>query len=288
MTICVARRTTELRAFAAPYDWSAVAPVLAAEYRRVLARQSGRGRTLGSRSGTLRKTRKLLRLLRSRNYRVALRHGVAATIEHETVPFEHDHRSVIDVGAHQGQFSLFASVRFPRAALWAIEPLPEPRARLERVLARHPALTVIPVAASHTRGSAPFHVSHATDSSSLLESTDANIQAFPGTEEAHVIEVRTAPLDELLDPTDLVRPCLLKIDVQGGELDVLLGAERTLRHVDEALIECSFVELYRGQALAGHVVSQMSEHGFHLAGAHAVARDAGGRRLQADLLFRRR
>ena len=276
------------RAFAASYDWSVVSPVLADEYRRIVSRQSSGGRVRGTGADLLRKARKLVALLRKPGYRAALRHRVAATIEHESVPFEHDFRTVIDVGAHQGQFSLFASVRFPRAALWAIEPLPGPRARLERVLGGRRGLTVIATAASRTRGTAAFHVSRASDSSSLLEITEANTQAFPGTEEAHVIEVQTAPLDELLEEDTLVRPCLLKIDVQGGELDVLAGAGGILRHVDEALVECSFVELYRGQALADDVISHMSQCGFDLAGMHGVTRDVSGRRLQADLLFRRR
>ncbi len=102
-----------------------------------------------------------------------------------------------------------------------------------------------------------------------------------------MIEVWTAPLDELLDGVTLPRPCLLKIDVQGGELDVLAGAEGTLPSVDEALIECSFLELYRGQALAGDVVSHMRDRGFALAGIHSLVRDTAGRRLQADFFFRR-
>lgn len=274
-------------AFAASYDWSRISPALAAEYRQILSARSGGGRARSLRSERRRKARKLLRLLRTPSYRAALRHGVAATIEHEAVPFGHDFRSVVDVGAHQGQFSIFASTRFPRAELWAIEPLPGPRARLVRVLGGRSGLTVIPAAASRSRGRAAFHVAEASDSSSLLEMTSANREAFAHAEEESVIEVCTAPLDELLDGAALARPCLLKVDVQGGELDVLAGAERTLLGVDEALVECSFVELYRGQALAADVVSHMRDHGFALSGIHSLVRDAGGRRLQADFLFRR-
>jgi len=281
------RCATAARTFAASYDWSRISPGLADEYRRILSSRSSDGPARTLRSEQLRKARKLLRLLGTPSYRGALRHGVAAAIEHEAVPFRHDFRSVVDVGAHQGQFSIFASVRFPRATLCAIEPLAEPRARLERVLEGKPGLTVIPAAASRFRGNAVFHVAQASDSSSLLEMTSANRRAFRHGDEDRVVEVWTAPLDELLDGVVLARPCLLKVDVQGGELDVLVGAESTLLRVDEALVECSFVELYRGQALAGEVVSHMCDQGFALSGIHSLVRDAGGRRLQADLLFRR-
>ena len=83
------------------------------------------------------------------------------------------------------------------------------------------------------------------------------------------------------------RPCLLKVDVQGLELDVLRGAARTLESVDEALIECSFVELYEGQPLADEIVLQMLEAGLRLAGVHEVVYSADGTAVQADFLFRR-
>jgi FkbM family methyltransferase len=275
------------RTFAASYDWSRIAPALAEDYRQVLSSATTDGAAPSPLTERLRKARKLIRLLRTTSYRAALRHGVAATIEHERVPFGHEFRSVIDVGAHQGQFAVFASTRFPRAALWAIEPLPEPRARLERVFKGRSGLTVIAAAASRLRGNAAFHVAQASDSSSLLEMTPANRRAFGHADGGGVIEVWTAPLDELLDGVVLARPCLLKIDVQGTELDVLAGAEITLLSVDEALIECSFLELYRGQALADDVVSHMRSRGFVVSGIHSLVRDTAGRRLQADFLFRR-
>ena len=83
------------------------------------------------------------------------------------------------------------------------------------------------------------------------------------------------------------RPCLLKIDVQGYELNVLRGGTKTLHEVDVALIECSFVELYEGQALAGQVISFMAEAGFRLAGVHHMAYSFDGSSIQADFLFRR-
>jgi hypothetical protein len=52
-------------------------------------------------------------------------------------------------------------------------------------------------------------------------------------------------------------------------------------------VECSFVELYRGQALANEVIAAFLHRGLRLHGVYSVVRDAAGRCLQADLLFRR-
>jgi len=100
--------------------------------------------------------------------------------------------------------------------------------------------------------------------------------------------VRTAPLDELVAPERRLRPCLLKIDVQGVELDVINGASSVLEAVDSVLVECSFVELYRGQALGGEIVDALHGRGFLLTALCSPVADRSGTVLQADLLFERR
>jgi hypothetical protein len=55
---------------------------------------------------------------------------------------------------------------------------------------------------------------------------------------------------------------LLKIDVQGSELQVLQGRRPALDLIDEVYCECSFVELYEGQALADEVICHLRDRGF--------------------------
>jgi FkbM family methyltransferase len=237
--------------------------------------------------GRLRRGRKLVRLLREKPYRAALRLRVAAAIEHEKVPFRHDFASIIDVGAHYGQFALLARRRYPTATLYCIEPLPEACSRLRRVLARDSNAMVIDVAAADRASEADFYVSRSSDSSSLLPITRKYTTAFPGTNGVAVTRVRTVPLDDLIERGSLRRPTLLKIDVQGSELAVLRGAERLLFCIDEVFVECFFVELYEGQPLIDDVINHLYGRGLRLAGIYSVVRDDEGRCLQADLLFAR-
>ena len=227
-------------------------------------------------------------VLREPAYRGALRHGVAAAVEHDSVPFGREFRTVVDVGAGRGQFALVARRRFPQAGLVCVEPLASSRSRLERAVGLRGGVDVHPVAASATDGEAEFVVSAAADSSSLLPATRLQTETFPGTGEAARITVRTARLDSLLDVPQLAGPVLLKIDVQGSELDVLRGAPGLLEAVDEVLVECSFAELYRGQALAGDVEGHLHARGFSLVAVCSPVTDRGGVVLQADLLFARR
>lgn len=100
--------------------------------------------------------------------------------------------------------------------------------------------------------------------------------------------VPTARLDESLTGSKFDGPVLLKTDVQGGELGVLRGGEALLASIDDVYVECSFVELYEGQALAGQVVGYLEDHGFAVTGEFGMRHDRRGHCLQADVLFVRR
>jgi FkbM family methyltransferase len=235
----------------------------------------------------LTRARKLLRVLREPQYRRAVRHGVAASIEYEGIPFRGDYRTVIDVGANRGQFALFAARRFPAATLICFEPLPKARARLMRVVDGHSKLRVFDLALSDQDGTAEFHVSKADDSSSLLPIGRRQREAFPGTDEQTTIEVTVRRLDDVLEPADLTAPVLLKIDVQGAELGTLRGAEGLFDSIDAILVEASFVELYAGQALVGDVWSYLQMQGFSCHGIWSATYGRRGECLQGDFLFSR-
>ena len=239
-----------------------------------------------ARKGRFRKLRKLVVLLKRPAWRRAVRNGVAAAVEHRDVPFDHDFATVVDVGAHHGQFALLARELFPRARIFCVEPLPDAVHRLRAAVGNDDQVTVLATAVAAVAGRRQLHVSRKTDSSSLLPILKPYVDAFPGTEEAKILDVDVKTLDSVLSER-IRRPCLLKVDAQGGELEVLQGAEAILEEVDVAYVECSFVEFYRGQALADEVIRAFLSHGFRLDGVYSVVHDTQRRCLQADLLFRR-
>jgi FkbM family methyltransferase len=240
-------------------------------------------------SELLRKGRKLARLARTPGYRRALRRGVAAAVEHEQLPYRSDLRTIVDVGAHRGQFATFARTRFPAAYVICLEPLPGPRQALTAVLNGDQRVRVYDVAASdRTEERVEMHVSRADDSSSLQPIGARQVAAFPGTEEAGSTWVSTTRLDELLERSDLEPPALLKIDVQGHEYEALEGAAGLLPAFAQVAVEVSFAELYEKQKLAGDVTAFLHEAGFTLAGVFNLSRARSGACLQADFLFEHR
>ena len=229
------------------------------------------------------RARKLTRILANGSYRTALRQGVAAGAEHERVPLSDGHRTVLDVGAASGQFSLMATKRWPGARVVCFEPLERPRTKLIEVLGDR--VEVHATALGEQAGEETMNVATADDSSSLRPIGERQKELF-GTETAKSETVKISRMDDLVG--EIERPCLLKIDVQGFELEVLKGAQETLAKVDEAYIECSFEELYSGQALASEIVCELQKHGLSLAGVFNVVSGPGRAQVQGDFLFRRR
>ena len=228
---------------------------------------------------------KALRLLPVARFRRAMFHAVGAAIEHGVLLRRLQSRGilrVIDIGANVGQFTLCAREYLPDADVIAFEPLASAARRFRAVHGDDRRVRLVEAAVGPDAGSQSLHVSKAADSSSLLPIGAGQRALFPGTDESHLETVRVVRLEDEMTDSGVPTPTLVKIDVQGFELEVLRGCESRLDRIDLVYVECSFIELYEGQALAGEVVAWLGERGFRLAGIGSVSADR-----QADLLFER-
>lgn len=189
----------------------------------------------------------------------------------------------LDVGASDGSWARELRRDGFGGRIVSFEPLAESFAELERAA----DWEVHNVALGDRAGTARLHVAANRQSSSLLPIGRRHLAAAPDAPAVGDQEVEVARLDDL----DVVRPgerAYLKLDVQGAELEVLRGAERTLAAVRVVEAELSAVELYDGQALLGEVVEHLRGAGFDLVGLEPSFRDrATGDLLQVNGWFRR-
>lgn len=235
----------------------------------------------------MRKAGKLSVLLRHALWRRAiLRQGVAAAIEHRAFLTGHAFDVIVDVGANRGQFSLAARGWQPQAHIIAFEPLPRAAQVYRAVFDGHRDVTLHPAAIALSRGESPMQLSGREDLSSLLGISPLQSEYFPGTQAAGTTNVRTAPLADFVSADDLCGTAVLKIDVQGFELEVLKASLPLLPLFRHVYVEASFVPLYQGQALAHEVIRFLQDQGFVLKGFYNPYFAPGsGNAIQADLLF---
>ena len=235
------------------------------------------------------KARKLAAILAVPRWRRAwLRYRVAAGMEHAAVLRNLGMIStVVDVGANRGQFALVVRHCFPDARIISFEPLRGPAETFTRVFANDPRIRLQVAALGACSGEAIIHVSARDDSSSLLPITEAQNALFPGTAETATQTIRVGRLAEFVESENIASPALLKLDVQGYELEALKGCEALLSRFAWVYCECSFIELYTGQALADEVIAWLWERSFKLCGVYNMIYDRTGRAVQADFLFAR-
>lgn len=235
----------------------------------------------------MKKIAKLFSIVAARNplWFKALCNGVGAGGEHVDVLRNLNCRAVVDIGANRGQFALAARHCFPEAKIISFEPLGGPAKLFERVLGKDPDVRLHRIAIGPEKSDAIIHISGRDDSSSLLPISNIQERLFPGTGEVRTEKIKVGRLADFISANDITAPALLKLDVQGYELDVLTGCQDLLDRFAYVYVECSFVELYEGQALADEVIAWLRERGFRFQGVYNVSYDPKGLAVQGDFLL---
>jgi FkbM family methyltransferase len=157
---------------------------------------------------------------------------------------------VLDVGANTGQYANELRRLGYEGKLISFEPLSEPFRQLQRYSGETRNHECWQLALGRSDGEAEVNVSENIVSSSLSEVRDESVRACPSSRRVGSETVQVSRLDSLrariLSPTDRVH---LKIDTQGTEADVLLGATETLDQTVSVEIELSLTPLYNNQLL---------------------------------------
>ena len=233
----------------------------------------------------IRKLKKTLYLLPIKIYRDAIFHGVAAAIEHEEMLSNNSYKTIIDIGANKGQFSLAARKNYPESKIFAFDPLNNSAKIFKKIFSKDKNTNFFNYAIGPSFGKKLIHISKKDDSSSLLSIGKLQSELFPGTEESKTSLINISPLGDLITRQDIKKPALLKLDVQGFEYEALLGCKSLLDAFDAIYCECSYVELYEKQKLANDVINLLRSCEFELVESFNTSYDSLGNKIQSDLFF---
>ena len=195
---------------------------------------------------------------------------------------------VFDVGAHEGWFLHSWKDWSPRAEIHAFEPAIEAFEKSRELYGGDPSIHFNNVGVGRERGTLALNIMDASRvSNSFLApvaETWREIDYETGTISRRRVDV--IPLDDYVREQGIESVYLLKIDVQGFELQVLEGAVETLKKTDYVFVEAAIRPLYEGAPRFTHVHQFLDAHGFHLIAMRAWHR--GNLTLvETDMLFRR-
>jgi FkbM family methyltransferase len=183
----------------------------------------------------------------------------------------------VDGGAAEGFWAEELKKIYPDAQVLCVEPREDAQAELRRHAAALGGVSVAQTLVGASEGTIEFYES--SHQSSIFK--DAS-----GAEWGKKVTAPITTLDSLITRMGLPDPDLIKLDLQGAELDCLRGAPRCLAHAEAVMLELSFIEIQRGMPLIGEVVTFMGERGFRLYDVTALwHRPLDGALAQGDFLF---
>lgn len=145
----------------------------------------------------------------------------------------HDEDVIVDVGAHNGAFTLKAARKAKKGIVIAVEPyLPIYKVLMYNIGQNH-FQNVIGVneALSDFNGTSKLYIGSDNRQNTVLEERWAAIEHSP----IEPAEIKTETLDSLAERLNLRKVDFLKINAEGSELHILKGAENLLKKYNVAL-----------------------------------------------------
>jgi FkbM family methyltransferase len=123
--------------------------------------------------------------------------------------------TILDLGANVGIASAWFRARYPAARIVAVEADPDTFAKLEHSLAHDESVTLVNAAVAARSGEVTLFRAQGYSVASSL--------AQPEGQDVSPVSVRACTIDELCAEHGLERLDLLKLDVEGAEIDALEG-----------------------------------------------------------------
>jgi FkbM family methyltransferase len=190
-------------------------------------------------------------------------------------------KGILDVGAYEGEFARMATSIFYKSPILMIEAQPTKEDALKAVARKYPGLIEFRIAllGDESRDQVPFY---------QLES-GSSIYPEQTTVSRELIHLPMRTLDEIVEemPADRIFD-LLKLDVQGAELDILRGGQRTVTKIEVMIVELAVHEYNKSAPLIYDVMSKLDNYGFVLFDIFPVIRNPQGVLLAIDGVFVRK
>lgn len=192
--------------------------------------------------------------------------------------------TIIDGGANNGSTTEFFLQQYKSPVIHAFEPIPELVGELKQKFAGRSNVTVHGAALGAEAKTVSFNVVNNLVSSSVLNPSALN-KGIHG-EKMDIRQVMEVPQVRL---EDVLKDCreidLLKLDLQGYEMEALKGCGRLLERTRIITTEIEFVALYDVQPLFGDIDVFLRSHGFRLLNLYELYTHPDGQLTAGDAVY---
>ena len=227
------------------------------------------------------KITKLTKCLSNPKFYKAYLYGVSPLFELATIIKQISYaKTLIDVGSNKGQFSLMTRKFFPNIMIHSFEPQIEILNLQKKVLGTN-NINYYNFALGSEKKELELYITKRKDSSSVLRPILSSNKNYIINEKK---KISVKKLDELLDFKSIEKPSIIKLDVQGYELEVLKGSENTLDYIDYVIAEISSTEIYENQTQADELIKFLESKSFEIKDRCNLSR-VEDKLFQEDVLF---
>jgi len=192
--------------------------------------------------------------------------------------------TIIDGGANNGSTTRLFLQQYRAPVIHAFEPIPGLADQLRKNFAACENVTVHGTAIGAEAKTIRFNVVNNLVSSSVLPPSALN-KSIHGEKMdiRRVVEVQKVSLDDVMQGCQEVD--LLKLDLQGYELEALKGCGGLLERIKVITTEIEFVALYDGQPLFGDIDVFLRAQGFRLLNLYELYIQPDGQLTAGDAVY---
>ena len=190
---------------------------------------------------------------------------------------------IFDVGSHIGDtIKKYKSV-FPESKIFAFEPTETSYEKLLNQFGNDNSINVSLLGLSNKAEKKTFYLS---ESNNLNSFKKPNERAW-GFEKKETTMVETNTLDNICSINNIKHIDILKLDVQGSEIDVLKGSKLFLSAGEISLIyvEWQVVPLYKGHSRYYKIGEYLGQYGYELFNLYNINEAKSGQLRWGDSIF---
>lgn len=193
---------------------------------------------------------------------------------------------ILDVGANEGQFAEKIRKYFPSTKIDSFEPLEVCFTKLKQNFEKDKNFKAHHFALGNENNTIMINMNESLPSSSILEMTEIHHKNYPSTYKSSSKEIDVKRLDDCNNIVDKNDKLLLKIDVQGYELNVLKGSINSLKFIKVIIVEYMYEKLYEGQSEFDELNDFLKSHNFVFSGIYdQELSPINGKPIFADLIY---
>ena len=229
--------------------------------------------------------KKTLNLCRSKIWFKGMLNRIYATVELEKLVKDiKAPETIIDIGSNKGQFILLMEQIFPNKIVYSFEPIIEMINKQKKFFKYKKNITFHNLALGSSICSKEFLITSRMDSSSFLKVV-SNTNKSKNYSVIEKRDIKVSTLDEIFLNEKISHPILIKMDVQGYELEVLKGANDLLKKTDYLLLEVSENEMYQNQPTEKIIIEYLKDLNFEIFKANNWLSIKNTNFKQRDILF---